>query len=352
MRSKTSKHVPKNVLVTGCCGFIGSNFVNYVFNKWPGANFVNVDKLVVGSSEDNILEEIRFSGRYEFVKETVLNERVITDILKSRHIDTVIHFAAITHVDESYTDRMGTVQENVMSTTALLEAMNSGTEVKRFVHISTDEVYGDSINDTTPKTEQSLPNPTNPYSASKAACENIIRCYWHSYKLPYVMVRMNNVYGPRQATSKLIPKFATLALEGKPYTLMGDGQHSRSWMFVDDCAEAIRRVTENGTLGEIYNIGTDFEKSNLSLTEMIHDMVGKMTGNDKRPLELAQIPDRPYNDRRYYIDFSKILNKMGWKCTTPFEEGMRRTLEYYVERFANEKKDNGSRKNSDARAAS
>ncbi|KHJ76311.1 dTDP-D-glucose 4,6-dehydratase domain protein [Oesophagostomum dentatum] len=141
----------------------------------------------------------------------------------------VIHFAAITHVDESYTDRVGTIQDNVISTTTLLESiMNRNYKgVKRLVHISTDEVYGDSFDDSTPKTEDSLPNPTNPYAASKAACEMIIRSYWHSYKLPYVMVRMNNVYGPRQAGTKLIPKFTKLALEGKPYPLMGDGLHTR-----------------------------------------------------------------------------------------------------------------------------
>ncbi|KAK0405946.1 hypothetical protein QR680_018275 [Steinernema hermaphroditum] len=337
MQPARTHHVEK-VLVTGGCGFIGSNFINYVFDRWSTASFVNFDKLAWGACEENIPERIRSSGRYVFIKETLLNQRAITKALKDYQIDTVIHFAAVTHVDESYSNRMGTIQENVMSTTALIEAINSGTEVKRFVHISTDEVYGDSVNDNTPKTEESLPNPTNPYAASKAACEYIIRSYWHSYKLPYVMVRMNNVYGPRQATSKLIPKFTHLALEGKPYPLMGDGQHTRSWMFVDDCAEAILRVTEGGVLGETYNIGTDFEKSNLSLTEMIHEMVTKMTGREKRAIEFAHIADRPYHDRRYFIDFSKIREAMHWECSTPFEEGLRRTIHFYIEQHLAQQK--------------
>ncbi|KJH42583.1 NAD dependent epimerase/dehydratase family protein [Dictyocaulus viviparus] len=226
----------------------------------------------------------------------------------------VIHFAAITHVDESYTDRVGTIRDNVISTTSLLEY----------------EVYGDSFDDNTPKTEDSQLNPTNPYAASKAACEMVIRSYWHSYKLPYVMVRMNNVYGPRQAYTKLIPKFTKLALDGKPYPLMGDGLHKRSWMYVEDCSEAIRRVAEDGQLGEVYNIGTDFEITNVDLTRKIHDIVNKLKRRERSNPAFMPIPDRPYHDRRYYIDFSKIREAMGWQCTTPFEEGLMKTIDYYL----------------------
>ncbi|TKR81871.1 hypothetical protein L596_015673 [Steinernema carpocapsae] len=295
------------------------------------ARIINFDKLAWGACVENIPERIRSSDRYVFIQETLMNERAVIQALKEHHIDTVIHFAAVTHVDESYSNRMGTIQENVMITAVLLDAINSGTEVKRLVHISTDEIYGDSFNDSKPKTEESLPNPTNPYAASKASCEMIIRSYWHSYKLPYVTVRMNNVYGPRQATSKLIPKFTRLALEGKPYPLMGDGKHTRSWMYVDDCAEAIRRVTECGELGEVYNIGTDFEKSNISLTRMIHELVAKLTGREAREIAFAKIADRPYHDRRYFIDFSKIRAALAWECTTPFEEGLARTIRFYVQ---------------------
>ncbi|TKR82047.1 hypothetical protein L596_015824 [Steinernema carpocapsae] len=164
-------HEVGNVLITGGCGFIGSNFINYVYDRWKMARIINFDKLAWGACVENIPERIRSSDRYVFIQETLMNERAVIQALKEHHIDTVIHFAAVTHVDESYSNRMGTIQENVMITAVLLDAINSGTEVKRLVHISTDEIYGDSFNDSKPKTEESLPNPTNPYAASKASCE-------------------------------------------------------------------------------------------------------------------------------------------------------------------------------------
>ncbi|VDM24296.1 unnamed protein product [Toxocara canis] len=333
---------PDAVLITGGCGFIGSNFINYVFNKWPSTSFVNIDKLEIGASEENIEEEIAQSGRYKFVHGTIQNLDLLLDVLQENKIDTVIHFAAITHVDESYNDRVGTIAENILSTTTLLEAVTFHYHsLRRFVHISTDEVYGDSGNDIAPKNEKSLLNPTNPYAASKGACELILNAYWHSYKVPYVMVRMNNVYGPRQACTKLIPKFTTLAIEGKPYPLMGDGQHTRSWMYVDDCAEAIRKVTENGRLGETYNIGTDFEKRNYDLTLQIHDMVAKLLDRERTAPKFRRIPDRPYHDRRYFIDFTKISNEMKWRCTTDFDFGLSKTIEYYVNEYKKNADRNG-----------
>ncbi|KAJ1351651.1 hypothetical protein KIN20_033007 [Parelaphostrongylus tenuis] len=250
----------------------------------------------------------------------------------------VIHFAAITHVDDSYTDRIGTIHDNIISTTSLLECIvnRNYKEVQKLVHISTDEVYGDSSDDTVPKTENSLLNPTNPYAASKAACEMVIRSYGHSYRLPYVIVRMNNVYGPRQACTKLIPKFTKLALEGKPYPLMGDGLHKRSWMYVEDCSDAIKRVAECGGLGEVYNIGTEFEITNLELTGKIHEIVGKLKKREKSSPSFMPILDRPYHDRRYHIDFSKIKKEMGWQCTTPFESGLMTTINYYVKQHKRE----------------
>jgi len=325
--------LPKNVLITGGCGFIGSNFVNYAFDKWPQTKFVNIDKLAYGASPEHVLDEVRLSDRYNFVNGTLMNQAAVEGLLKEHQIDTVIHSAAITHVDDSYADRIGTIHENVIATTNLLEAINNYGTLRRMVHISTDEVYGDSAEDSAPKNEKSPLNPTNPYAASKAACEVVIRSYNHSYKLPYVMVRMNNVYGPRQAYSKLIPKFTRLALEGKPYPLMGDGMHCRSWMFVDDCAEAIRRVTERGRLGQTYNIGTEFEMHNLHLTGMLHEKVEKLMSRTPSKIQFQPIPDRPYHDRRYYIDFSKIRNELDWCCTTPFEEGLNRTLSYYIKQY-------------------
>ncbi|KAI6230298.1 DTDP-D-glucose 4,6-dehydratase [Aphelenchoides fujianensis] len=331
--SDAERHVPRNLFVTGDCGFIGSNFINYVFEKWNLGRLVNIDKLAVGASPENIVERVQKSGRYTFVQGNLLDIPLVQRLLIENEIDTVIHFAAITHVDESYENRIGTIQENVIATTSLLESVNVAKSVRRFVHISTDEVYGDSHDDGEPKTETSLFNPTNPYAASKAACELIVTSYHHSYKLPYVMVRMNNVFGPRQAYSKLIPKFTKLAIEGKPYPLMGDGMHTRSWMFVEDCAEAIVRVTERGRVAECYNIGIEFEKANLHLTQMIHEIVGEMLQRPPTKPTFAPIPDRPYHDRRYFIDFSKIRECLGWECSTPFEKGLKRTIEFYVEDY-------------------
>uniref|UniRef100_A0A0K0F3U3 dTDP-D-glucose 4,6-dehydratase n=1 Tax=Strongyloides venezuelensis TaxID=75913 RepID=A0A0K0F3U3_STRVS len=330
MSSIPPNHTPKNLLVTGGCGFIGSNFINYIFDKWSETKIINFDKIAFGANEKHIEEEVKNSERYVFIKDTLCDQSSVESALKKYNIDTIIHFAAVTHVDDSYSDRIGTIQENIISTTTLLEAVNKWGNLKRFVHISTDEVYGDSHNDSTPKSEKSLMNPTNPYAASKAACEVIVNSYHHSYKLPYVMVRMNNVYGPRQAYSKLIPKFTKLALEGSPYPLMGDGMHSRSWMYVDDCAEAIKRVTEKGKISQIYNIGTEFEKANLHLTQQIHSIVNTITQREATEPKFTYIPDRPYHDRRYYIDFSKIHGELNWSCTTPFEDGLRKTINYYV----------------------
>ncbi|CAD6187236.1 unnamed protein product [Caenorhabditis auriculariae] len=323
---------PKCALITGGCGFIGSNFINYIYSRWGETKIINFDKLAFGASPLHVEREVRESSRYHFVEARLEDQDVLDRCLQEHQVDMVIHFAAITHVDESYTDRIGTIQDNIISTTTLLESIANRNYkgVKRLVHISTDEIYGDSFADSTPKTENSLPNPTNPYAASKAACEMIIRSYWHSYKLPYVMVRMNNVYGPRQAYTKLIPKFTKLALDGKPYPLMGDGLHTRSWMYVEDCSEAILRVAVEGELGQVYNIGTEFEITNLELTRMIHAIVNKLMCREACPPQFKPIPDRPYHDRRYYIDFSKIHKAMGWKCTTAFGEGLMRTIEYYL----------------------
>uniref|UniRef100_A0A914VWP6 dTDP-D-glucose 4,6-dehydratase n=1 Tax=Plectus sambesii TaxID=2011161 RepID=A0A914VWP6_9BILA len=324
-------HTARSVLITGGCGFIGSNFINFIFNKWPQATFINYDKLMTGASTDNVDANVRMSDRYKVIIGDLQDRALLLDVLEKNQIDTIIHFAAITHVDDSYHDRIGTISDNVLSTTVLLEVIaHDYKQLERFVHISTDEVYGDSADDPAPKTENSPPNPTNPYAASKAACEVIVNAYHHSYKLPYVMVRMNNVYGPRQAKSKLIPKFTTLAVDGKAYPLMGDGKHTRNWMFVDDCSDAIRRITENGRMAQVYNIGTEFEMENIVLTRMIHEETNRLLNRKIGEIEYAQIPDRPYHDRRYHIDFSKISNELGWKCSTPFVVGLKKTIEYYL----------------------
>uniref|UniRef100_A0A1I7VPH7 dTDP-D-glucose 4,6-dehydratase n=1 Tax=Loa loa TaxID=7209 RepID=A0A1I7VPH7_LOALO len=334
---------PYSVLVTGGCGFIGSNFINSVFQKWHMTRFVNIDKLTYGIRETNVAAEVRQSNRYKFFKGTVRDIDLLLCLLRDYQkintyilqIDTIVHFAAVTHVDESYIDRIGTIEENVMSTTVLLEAAALRYNgIKRLLHISTDEVYGESEEGSTPKVEYSLLNPTNPYSASKACCEMILKAYWHSYKIPFVMVRINNIYGPKQTLSKLIPKFISLAVEGKPYPLMGDGMHTRSWIYVDDCTDAIRRVCEIGRIGEIYNIGTEFEITNYDVTMLIHQTVNELLKRNNTP-QFEVIMDRPYHDRRYCIDFTKITRELNWKSITPFKDGLQRTIKHYLTEYCN-----------------
>ncbi|VDD94042.1 unnamed protein product [Enterobius vermicularis] len=329
---------PVSILVTGGCGFIGSNFVNYIFDKWPNSKLVIIDKLdkKSGGTEKNIFEHIRHSARYKFVKACLSDKQMIVDVLRTFQVDTVLHFAAITHVDQSFSERVSTINTNILGTVNLLEAISFDYNgVKRFLHVSTDEVYGDSANCDTPKNEKSLMDPTNPYSASKAACELILNAYRHSYKIPSLLVRMNNVYGPRQVCSKLIPKFILLAIEGKPYPLYGDGQHVRSWIYIDDCTEAIKRVVEDGRIGEIYNIGTDFEITNYSVTLQIHEQIQKFYQRESTSPQFKKIADRPYHDRRYYIDTRKINNELNWSCKVPFREGLQKTIKYYIEKYSN-----------------
>ncbi|VDN53236.1 unnamed protein product [Dracunculus medinensis] len=319
------KFTPKNLLITGGVGFIGSNFINYVYNKWPSCRIINIDK------DDDKFGYSFDEERYVFIKNDIQNIKILTHILHLYQIDAVIHFAAITHVDESYANRIGTITENIVSTSQLLEAVTIHYNgIERFVHISTDEVYGDSQENEDRKDEKSNLNPTNPYAASKASCELILQAYSHSYKLPFVMVRMNNVYGPRQQLSKLIPKFINIAMKNGEYPLMGDGLHSRSWMFVDDCCEGIKRVMESGRLGEIYNLGTDFEISNYDVTIQIHQLVSKLLNRDSTSANFCFIADRPYHDRRYLINFNKVETEMNWKCTTDFRDGLYKTIQYYI----------------------
>uniref|UniRef100_A0A0R3RMM3 dTDP-D-glucose 4,6-dehydratase n=1 Tax=Elaeophora elaphi TaxID=1147741 RepID=A0A0R3RMM3_9BILA len=325
---------PSSMLITGGCGFIGCNFINSMFQKWHTTRFINIDKLMCEIRETNVAAQVRQSSRYKFFKATIRDIDLLLRLLQDYQIDTVIHFAAVTHVDKSYVDRIGTIEENVLSMATLLEAIAFRYNgIKRFVHISTDEIYGESEEGSVPKTEYSLLNPTNPYAASKACCETILNAYWHSYKIPFVMVRMNNVYGPNQTQSKLIPKFISLAIEGKPYPLMGDGMHRRSWIYVDDCIDAIRRVCEMGKIGEIYNIGTKFEITNYEVTVLIHRTVNELLKRNQTSLQFEPVLDRPYHDRRYSIDFTKISRELNWKSITSFKDGLEKTVKHYLTEY-------------------
>ncbi|CAG9535494.1 unnamed protein product [Cercopithifilaria johnstoni] len=327
---------PSSALITGGCGFIGSNFINSMFQKWHTTRFVNIDKLTHEIRETNVAAKIRQSNRYKFFKGTIRDIDLLLCLLRDYQIDTIIHFAALTDVDKSYVDRIDTIEENIMSTTILLEAIAfQYNGIKRFVHISTDEVYGESEEGSLLKMEYSLLNPTNPYAASKACCEMILNSYWHSYKIPFVLVRMNNIYGPNQTRTKLIPKFISLAVEGKSYPLMGNGMHTRNWIYVDDCIDAIRRVCEIGRIGEIYNIGTEFEITNYDVTILIHQTVNKLLKRKTNAPQFEPVIDRPYHDQRYCIDSTKISRELNWRSTTSFKDGLQKTIKYYLTKYYN-----------------
>lgn len=305
-----------NILVTGGAGFMGSNFVRFMVNKYPQYNFINYDKLTYAGDLKN-LEDIKDKKNYKFVEADVCNFELLVKLLKD--IDCVIHLAAESHVDNSIGNSLIFTMSNTYGTHVLLEAARL-SNVKRFVHVSTDEVYGD-IKEGSFK-ESSMLNPNNPYSASKAGAEMIVRSYYKTYKMPIVMVRGNNVFGPYQYPEKIIPAFITRLLENKKVPLHGDGSNIRTYIYVDDFSNALDIAFNKGNAGEIYNIGTSDERSNLDITKLILNKLGK----DESFIDFVK--DRPFNDKRYSIDTSKIRS-LGWKQQHSFEDGLDKTINWY-----------------------
>ncbi|VDK69168.1 unnamed protein product [Litomosoides sigmodontis] len=295
-----SAYTPQNVLVTGGCGFIGSNFVNYIFRVWPQANIVNIDKLILNSDAFYVNEEI----------------------------DTIIHFAADCTSTRCYDYPVESIENNVIAFIQFMESVRHYKRVERFIHISTDEVYGDSnvVADEKGKKEDALLSPGNPYAATKAACESYIHFCCETYSMPIIMLRINNVYGPNQWDVKVVPHFIKLAKNMEKFTVQGNGKQLRSWLYVDDAAEGIRKAVENGTIHETYNIGTNFEMNVIDLAHVIQAEVDRQLGRDPTPVEFIEIGDRPYNDLRYLLDYSKINLDIGWSPNVTFEEGISRVV--------------------------
>ncbi|CAJ0963260.1 unnamed protein product, partial [Mesorhabditis belari] len=324
----TVLHEPRNVMVTGACGFIGSNYLNYQFRAWPHANFVNVDKLILNSDTQYIDEEIQKSPRYKLVLSDIKNRAGILTALQENNIDTIIHFAADCTSTRCYGQPVEAIENNVISFIELLETVRVYGKLQRFVHISTDEVYGDSDlgPDEKGKNEESRLLPGNPYAATKIAGEAYVHAYRTVYGLPIVMARINNIYGPNQWDVKVVPRFIEIAKQRGEYTIQGTGQQLRSWLFVDDAAAGIQAVAEKGVLGEVYNLGTYYEKNVSELAHAVQAEVDKQLGREVVGPIFKSIPDRPYNDLRYLIDISKAETELGWKPSTSFEEGLRRTV--------------------------
>jgi len=314
-----------SILVTGGCGFIGSNFINYYKGKHGRAvKIVNFDKLDYCSSSDGVEHDLLVVGNLQ-------DAELILRVLKDNEIDTVIHFAAQTHVDNSFGNSIEFTKDNILGTHTLLECCRVYGGIKKFIHISTDEVYGEVGLDHDGCSEKSLLNPTNPYAATKAGAEFIARSYYYSFNMPIIITRGNNVYGPRQYPEKLIPKFIKYLMEGKLLPIQGSGETRRNFIHVLDVARAVDVILNHGLVNQIYNIGTSNE---FSVLEIAKKLVVAIKGPecDWKTL-IEHVEDRNFNDYRYAID-SMALRELGWSETVDFEEGLKNTIDWYSQTTA------------------
>jgi dTDP-glucose 4,6-dehydratase len=326
----------KNVLVTGGCGFIGANFIRLVLQQSDDVSIVNLDKLTYAGNPEN-LTDIENNPRYHFIQADICDAEAVATIFAEQKIDTVVHFAAESHVDRSISGPAEFIQTNIMGTFSLLEAARSAWadhyDACRFLHVSTDEVYG-SLGDTGLFKETTPYDPRSPYSASKASSDHLVSAYCHTYGLPIVITNCSNNYGPYQFPEKLIPLIFNNALNGRDLPVYGDGKNVRDWLFVDDHCRAILRVLQNGTIGETYNIGGNSEKQNIEVVQTICDILDEKvaplpSGEPRRSL-IKFVKDRAGHDRRYAIDASKIRAELGWEPDVRFEDGIRATIEWYL----------------------
>ena len=309
-----------NLLVTGGCGFIGSNFINYYFHKNRDAKIYNLDAMYYCANEKNIFPEIRISERYHLIKGNLQSSDLVSYILKEHSIDHIIHFAAQSHVQNSFDNSMQYTLDNIVGTHTLLECCKNYSKIKKFIHISTDEVYGESGD--TKMHEESILIPTNPYAATKAAAEMIAMSYIKSYNLPIVITRGNNVYGNNQYPEKLIPLFIDQLTKDQQVTIQGDGSAKRSFLHVDDCCSAFEIILEQGKIGEIYNIGTHEEYTVMEIAQLLIKFI---KGTDLFQSYIKFITNRPFNDSRYFISNQKLID-LGWEIKIPFLEGLQKLI--------------------------
>jgi len=308
------------ILVTGGAGFIGSNFIRYFLRTYPESTVVNLDKLTYAGNLDN-LSDVQSHPGYQFVRGDICDADCVGDIL-AQGIDTVVHFAAESHVDRSIADAREFVRTNVQGTYTMLEATRRAG-IPCFLHVSTDEVYG-TLPSGEYADEQSPLQPNSPYAASKAASDLLVRSFWQTYHFPAIITRSSNNYGPCQFPEKLIPLMITNALEGKPLPVYGDGLNERDWIFVEDHCVALDLVLQARQPGEVYNIGYGQPVTNLEIVRRLLKILG-------RPETLVEfVPDRPGHDRRYALDTGKIRRELGWKPAKDLEEGLSGTVAWYL----------------------
>lgn len=314
-----------NLLITGGCGFIASNFINYI-SKTNKYNIINIDVMYYCANVENINKSIRSSDYYTFVKGNICSEDLINHVLITHKIQQVIHFAAQSHVQNSFEDSLQFTRDNILGTHVLLECCRKYGKITKFIHVSTDEVYGESMNITNEnhKTEHSILCPTNPYAATKASAELIAQSYNHSYNMPIIITRGNNVYGPNQYPEKLIPRFIQLLTNNQKVTIQGDGTAVRAFLHTEDTVRAFETILNNGIIGEIYNIGCD-DDMEYSVSDVAKMLIRKIKNTDNYDEWITYIEDRPFNDQRYYISNDKV-KKLGWDIQISFEDGIDRLL--------------------------
>ena len=315
-----------NLLVTGGCGFIGSNFINYYFQRNKVKLLVNLDAMYYCAKDNNIKESVRNDEKYKLVKGNLTDYDLVKKIIEENEINYIIHFAAQSHVQNSFEDSLQFTHDNVFGTHTLLEVTRKYGNIKKFIHVSTDEVYGESMNsiEESHKTEHSILCPTNPYAATKAGAELIAQSYLHSYKMPIIITRGNNVFGLNQYPEKLIPRFIKLLNENKKVTIQGQGTSVRAFLHAYDTATAFETILEKGSIGEIYNIGCDYgmEYSVLEIAKILIKLIKNTEDYDSW---IEYVEDRPFNDQRYYISNEKIKN-LGWSIKVNLLNGLKELI--------------------------
>ncbi|PNU20934.1 dTDP-glucose 4,6-dehydratase [Geothermobacter hydrogeniphilus] len=329
----------KNILVTGGCGFIGANFIRLALESPDEIRLVNLDKLTYAGNPEN-LSGLDSDPRYRFVRGDICDRELVQKLFAEEEIDTVVHFAAESHVDRSIDGPGEFIRTNINGTFSLLEAARSTWlggggkgDGRRFLQVSTDEVYG-SLGETGYFSETTPYDPRSPYSASKAASDHLVSAYGHTYGLPVLITNCSNNYGPYQFPEKLIPLIINNALNGRELPVYGDGRNIRDWLFVEDHCRAILAVLNGGRCGETYNIGGNSEKRNIEVVETICDIldekVAPLASGEPRRSLVRFVKDRAGHDRRYAIDAGKIRRELGWEPTVPFDEGLRGTVDWYL----------------------
>jgi len=319
-----------SILITGGCGFIGSNYINNLlksekFNNETLDYVINIDKLDYCSDKNNV--NSNDSNKYIFIEGSICDKELLKRIFDMYNIEYVVHFAAQTHVDNSFDNSINYTIDNILGTHQLVECCRLYGNIKKFIHISTDEVYGEISINSEDSTEVSLLNPTNPYAATKAGAEFIVRSYYYSYNMPIIIIRCNNVYGAKQYPEKIIPKFITLLRKNKKMTIHGAGLTRRNFIYVDDVINAINIIAINGEINNVYNIGSIDEYNVIEIATILLNHIKGAEENIEDWVEY--IKDRNFNDYRYAINTTK-LNNLGWERTINFKDGIKKTVDWYI----------------------